>query len=86
MIFEPSLSQQAISRIEQSEAIEDDKLKQIDHVLGVSKDAIKSSSEDAVFDYFNNFSDSSINQGPIGAHNTCYFNPLDKRDPLKSNK
>jgi transcriptional regulator with XRE-family HTH domain len=75
---ELGVSQQSISRIEQSETIEDDKLKQIAQVLGVSTDAIKNFSEDAVFNYFNNFSDNSINQGPIGAHNTCNFNPLDK--------
>jgi transcriptional regulator with XRE-family HTH domain len=70
---ELGVSQQSISRIEQSETIEDDKLKQIAQVLGVSTDAIKNFSEDAVFNYFNNFSDNSINQGPIGAHNTCNF-------------
>jgi hypothetical protein len=46
--------------------------------LGVSVEAIKNFSEEGVFNYFNNFSDNSINQEPIGAHNVCHFNPLDK--------
>jgi len=31
-----------------------------------------------VINYFNNFSDNSVNQGPMGSHNICNFNPLDK--------
>lgn len=72
------ISQQAISKIEQSAEVEDEALEKIAKVLGVTSDAIKNFSEEAVFNYFNNFSDNSINQGPIGSHNTCNFNPLDK--------
>jgi hypothetical protein len=46
--------------------------------LGVSPEAIKSFSEENMINFFNNFSDNSINQGPIGSNNTCNFNPLDK--------
>jgi hypothetical protein len=53
-------------------------LSRIAKVLGVTSEAIKNFSEEAVFNYFNNFSDNSINQGPIGSYNTCNFNPLDK--------
>ena len=75
---ELGISQQSVSSLEQSEHIEDEKLEKVAKVLGVSKEAIENFSDEAVFNYFNNFSDNSINQGPIGAHNTCNFNPLDK--------
>ena len=75
---ELGISQQSVSTLEQSEHIEDEKLEKVAKVLGVSKEAIENFSEEAVFNYFNNFSDNSINQGPIGPHNICNFNPLDK--------
>lgn len=71
-------NQQAISIIENSETVDEEKLIQIAKALGVTVEAIKNFSEEGVFNYFNNFSDNSINQGPIGAHNICHFNPLDK--------
>ena len=75
---ELGISQQSISHIEQSETLDNAKLEEVAKVLGVTKEAIENFSDEAVFNYFNNFSDNSINQGPIGAHNTCNFNPLDK--------
>lgn len=75
---ELGISQQAVSKIEQSADVEDEALERIAKILGVTTDAVRNFSEEAVFNYFNNFSDNSINQGPIGAHNTCNFNPLDK--------
>src|SRR5579862_7481020 len=75
---ELGISQQAISKIEQSADVEEDSLEKIAKILGVTPDAVRNFSEEAVFNYFNSFSDNSINQGPIGAHNTCNFNPLDK--------
>ena len=71
-------NQQAVSIMENSETIEEEKLMEVAKALGVSVEAIKNFSEEGVFNYFNNFSDNSINQGPIGAHNVCHFNPLDK--------
>jgi transcriptional regulator with XRE-family HTH domain len=72
------VSQQTVSNIEKSEKIEDEVLEKIAKSLGVSSETIQNFSEEAVINYFNSFSDHSINQGPIGAHNTCNFNPLDK--------
>ena len=72
------VSQQTISNIENSENVDHDKLELIAKELGITVEAIKNFSEDAVFNYFNSFSDNSINQGPIGSHNICNFNPLDK--------
>lgn len=78
LAMELGLSQQTISKIEQSEDVEEPTLEKIAKALGVSVEGIKGFSEESVFNYFNNFSDNSINQGPIGSHNTCNFNPLDK--------
>lgn len=69
------VSQQTISNIENSETVEDDKLQLIAKELGMSPEAIKNFSEEAIFNYFNNFYDNST--GQIN-HNHCTFNPLDK--------
>lgn len=69
------VSQQTISTIENSETVDDEKLMQIAEVLGVSAEAIKNFSEEAVFNYFTNFYDSSTAQVN---NNGCNFNPLDK--------
>ncbi|TPG39348.1 helix-turn-helix domain-containing protein [Flavobacterium pectinovorum] len=80
-------NQQAISAMENSETIDEEKLVEIAKALGVSVEAIKNFSEEAVFNYFNSFSDNSINQGPIGAHNICHFHPLDKlMEAVEENK
>src|SRR6218665_2614837 len=71
-------NQQAISTMENSETIDDDKLKEVAKALGVTVEAIKNFSDEAAINYFNSFADNSINQGPIGNQNICNFNPLDK--------
>jgi len=84
---ELGISQQAISKLEQSEEIEDSTLEKVARALGVTKEAIKSFTEESIFNYFNSFSDNSINQGPIGSHNICNFNPIDKlMEALEANK
>jgi transcriptional regulator with XRE-family HTH domain len=71
---ELGISQQAVSKIEQSETIEDDKLEQIAKVLGVTKEAIENFSEETVFNIMGNtYHD---NASSINYH--CTFNPLDK--------
>jgi len=74
---ELGISQQAISKLEQSEEIEDSTLEKIAKVLGVSAEAIKGYSDDMMINYINNFNDSSTNHGPLNNYN-CTFNPLDK--------
>lgn len=69
------VSQQTISAIENSESVDEEKLEQIATALGVSAETLKNFSEDAIFNYFNSFHDSSVNHGP---YNNCTFNPLDK--------
>ena len=71
---ELGVSQQTVSRFEQSEILEDDVLENIAKILGVTADAIKNFTEEAVTNYFNNFHDSST--GDFRHH--CTFNPLDK--------
>jgi DNA-binding XRE family transcriptional regulator len=50
---ELGVSQQSVSRMEQSEVLEDDVLEKVAKILGVQPDAIKNFSEEAVFNYFN---------------------------------
>jgi transcriptional regulator with XRE-family HTH domain len=85
---ELGVSQQTVSRMEQSEVLENELLEKVAKILGVTPDAIKNFSEEAVVNYFNTFhdnsvsNDSSVNHGAVGAvsHSNyhCTFNPLDK--------
>lgn len=70
-------NQQAVSAIENSETVDEEKLSQIAKALGVSVEAIKNFSEEGVINYFNNFNDNVVTTGSIFANN-CTFNPLDK--------
>lgn len=67
-------NQQAVSIMENSETIEEEKLIEVAKALGVSVEAIKNFSEEGVINYFNNFTDNSA--GTFNNH--CTFNPLDK--------
>ena len=51
---ELGISQQAVSKIEQSETIEKDKLDQIAKVLGVTKEGIENFSDEAIFNIIGN--------------------------------
>jgi transcriptional regulator with XRE-family HTH domain len=68
-------NQQTISAIENSETIEDGKLAEIAKALGVTVEAIKNFSEEAVLNIIGNTynvdNSSAVNYG-------CTFNPLDK--------
>lgn len=73
------ISQQAVSNIENSETVEQEKLEEIAKALGVTVDGIKNFSEEAVFNIIgntvNNHDNASMNS------NLQYqptFNPLDK--------
>ena len=72
--MELGVSQQTISRMEASESVDADLLDKVAGILGVTVEAIKNFSEEAVFNYFNNFHDSS--SGDFRQH--CTFNPIDK--------
>ncbi|MCR4030398.1 MULTISPECIES: helix-turn-helix domain-containing protein [Flavobacterium] len=78
-------NQQAISAIENSETIDEDKLIAIAKVLGVTAEAIKNFSEEGMINYFNTFNDTKDSQVNFGNH--CTFNPLDKlMETVEENK
>ena len=78
-------NQQAISAIENSETIDEDKLIAIAKVLGVTAEAIKNFSEEGMINYFNTFNDTKDSQVNFG--NNCTFNPLDKlMETVEENK
>ena len=86
LAIEVGESQQTISKIEQSEEVEDAMLEKIAQVLGVTKEAIYQFSDDAVINYFNTFNDNSFNNGAYNAFN-CNFNPIEKlMEALDANK
>ncbi|MFC0777766.1 helix-turn-helix domain-containing protein [Flavobacterium sp. HJSW_4] len=68
-------NQQAVSIMENSETIDEEKLKEVAKALGVTVEAIQNFSEENVINYFNNIYD----HGAFNKHyNDCTFNPLDK--------
>ena len=80
---ELGVSQQTVSRMEQAETIEDDLLEKVAGVLGVSAEAIKNYSDEAViYNIQNNYEGSNkgaTNVGPANFMNyQCTFNPIDK--------
>jgi transcriptional regulator with XRE-family HTH domain len=75
---ELGISQQAISKLEQSDDIEDSTLDKIAVVLGVSREAIKNYSDEAViYNIQNNYDTSVVHSGP-SVNQNCTFNPLDE--------
>ncbi|RZJ79977.1 MAG: XRE family transcriptional regulator [Flavobacterium sp.] len=74
---ELGISQQAISKLEQSAEIEYSILEKVAKVLGVNSEAIKNYSDDSMITYINNFNDSSTNNAPLNNYH-CTFNPLDE--------
>lgn len=78
-------NQQAISAMENSETIDDDKLVEVAKALGVSVEAIKNFSDEAAINYFNTFNDTKDSNVHFGNH--CTFNPLDKlMETVEENK
>jgi transcriptional regulator with XRE-family HTH domain len=77
LAIELGISQQAVSKIEQSAEVEDAALEKIAKILGVTPEAVKNFSEEAVVNYFNTFNDNSTNNGAVYAFNST-FNPIDK--------
>lgn len=72
---ELNLTQQAVSKLEQKENIEDEILDRVSKVLGIPLDAIKNLNEDATTNYINTFYN---NQGNGFIANNYTFNPIDK--------
>ena len=68
-------NQQAISALENSETIDEEKLVEVAKALGVTVEAIKSFSDEGIINYFNSFNNFNDNSA---LNNYCTFNPLDK--------
>jgi transcriptional regulator with XRE-family HTH domain len=75
------LSQQAISQLEQKEALDAKQIEEIAKILKVSPDIIKYMTDDAANNFINTFNDHS------GFNFQCTFNPLDKYvEAMEANK
>jgi transcriptional regulator with XRE-family HTH domain len=70
-------NQQAVSAMENSENVDEERLIEVAKALGVSVEAIKNFTEEGMINYFASFYDNSSNSGAIHA-NHCTFHPLDK--------
>ncbi|MBD1384603.1 helix-turn-helix transcriptional regulator [Mucilaginibacter rigui] len=79
---ELGISQQAISKIEQSAEVEEDALAKIAHVLGITPEAIKAFTEEAVFNIISNtFHNTSSDSSTLIASSMNYqptFNTIEK--------
>ena len=75
------LSQQAISQLEQKEALDAKQIEELAKILKVSPDIIKYMTDDAANNFINTFNDHS------GFNFQCTFNPLDKYvEAMEANK
>jgi transcriptional regulator with XRE-family HTH domain len=75
------ISKQAVSKIEQSEKIDDEKLKRIAEALGVTEEGLKKYNEESVLYYtYNFYENSGVSAASIGAHHIETFNnfPVEK--------
>jgi len=70
------LSQQTISKIEQSETIDDDKLERIAEALEITADAIKNFNAEAAVNIIANTVNNHDNSSLVNYYPT--FNPIDK--------
>src|SRR5690606_5540483 len=77
LAMELGVSQQTVSNIEKSAAIETDLLAQVAKILGVTPEAVEKFNEEMVFNYFNTFNDNSASNANINLSG-CTFNPLEK--------
>ena len=68
------VSQQAVSKLEQSEHVEEDRLEEVGKALGVTSEAIKNFNEEAIIYNIQNNSDTSTNNSIINYQ----FNPFEK--------
>jgi transcriptional regulator with XRE-family HTH domain len=82
-------SQQAVSRIESSENVDEANLSRVAKALGMTPDAIKNFDEEkTIMNIQNNYEGSNQGANNVSAGNyQCTFNPLDKlMEALEENK
>jgi transcriptional regulator with XRE-family HTH domain len=73
------ISKQAVSKLEQSESIDDERLDQIAKVLGVTKDGLVNFNEEKVFNISTNFNDGcSVTTNSIYTFVENVNNPIEK--------
>lgn len=72
------VSQQTISNLENSEEIDELRLKEVAEALGVSVEGLKSFSEENIVNYFNTFNDNALSNSTGAFGQSCTFNPIDK--------
>ena len=79
------VSQQAVSKIEQNENVDDAMLERVAKAMGVSAEAIKDLNEKATV--YNIVHNSSISGSVSGQNYNCNFNPFDKwAEAIEENK
>ncbi|MFC5285215.1 helix-turn-helix domain-containing protein [Pedobacter alpinus] len=71
LAMELGMSQQAISRIEQSEEVDETILDKIAGVLGISVEGLKGFSEEGIVNYFNTFNHQSGSGAFFSSNNLC---------------
>lgn len=76
LAYELGISQQSVSKIEQSEAVEDVVLEKIAKALGVTVEGIKNFNEETVINIIS--STLHDNSGSINNQCTLTFNPIEK--------
>ncbi|RWY57537.1 helix-turn-helix domain-containing protein [Mucilaginibacter gilvus] len=79
---ELGISQQAVSKIEQSADVDGEALEKIAKILGLSSEAIKNFSEEAVFNIIGN----TYHDNSASLNYQCSFNPIDKIVDLYNEK
>lgn len=72
------ISQQSVSHIEQSETLDDVKLKEVAKVLGVTKEGIENFSEETILNIISNTFNSNDTSTLNAINVQPSFNPLDK--------
>lgn len=75
--YELDMTQQAFSKLEQREVIEDELLEKIANVVKVPVDALKNMSEDSTMNFINTFNDNS-GHGFLYNNGDFNFNPIEK--------
>jgi transcriptional regulator with XRE-family HTH domain len=75
LALELGVSQQTISKIEQSAEVDESTLEKIANILGISSDAIKNFSEEAVI---NVISSTFNDNASVNSNCSINFNPIDK--------
>lgn len=71
------ISQQSVSKLEQSETLEEATLERVAKALGVNSESIKNFSDESVLNIITNtFTDFKDNA--VGMNYQCTFNPIDK--------